>query len=393
MRLLPGIFNFALLTCGQALRADTASADRPHVIAAPGGTCFFRSVPAVEKWQENRMVTLKEAFGAAYTVEQDGSFREIWRESGWHADSGLLSRDGRYLVRNGSWAEDQDNLTDLAVAFYDRGQLLKEYRVKDLLQKPELIEKSVSHYRWHPDIQSLPNGLSSSKENQFHLVLIDKTFYDFDITTGAILRKGEDKGAKSGRELRQEEDAQAREKGEAMFRKSQWSSPFQMVFSFSEIRAGQWSTSGVWFDGPEWNAELTPKNALPLPCLTEAVFPITADGQVAVALQPEEIVKAFQAALAHPGLAEWRKKAGRLRLRITGDRLHWNTPELTDWLRKATGKEPAPEALRDWAYFILGFEAPSYYLNTRTGELLYENKSPARELLHLDAAAQKIPVP
>ena len=140
----------------------------------------------------------RESFGVTYKITEGGEFKEVWRAEGWYTFEEYLSEDGRYFVRFGPWASDQENHTDLAVAFYDRGKLIKEYQVKELIRKHELLENSVSHYMWRPVIQTEPNGFY---DVSFHLTMIDKTTYRFDYKTGEIITRGKDKKAKSNREI------------------------------------------------------------------------------------------------------------------------------------------------------------------------------------------------
>lgn len=145
-------------------------------------------------------------YGVAYEITATGDFKELWRVDGWYTFKGYLSEDGRYFVRMGLWASDLQHHTDLAIAFYDRGTLLKEYAVKDLIRHPELLENSTSHYDWQPETQSMLNGFVG--EGGFHLVMIDKTVYTFDYRTGQILKTGLDASARSMRErVREEADA------------------------------------------------------------------------------------------------------------------------------------------------------------------------------------------
>ena len=90
--------------------------------------------------------------GTAYPVSglyrNDGSTTPLWQVE-WHAPSVRIKQDGRHLVRLGPWAS---VLEDLAVEFYDRDQLLKSYRIAQLIKDPDKLSHSVSHFEWYTEM-------------------------------------------------------------------------------------------------------------------------------------------------------------------------------------------------------------------------------------------------
>lgn len=170
---------------------------------------------------------------------------------------------------------------------------------------------------------------------------------------------------------------------------------YENHFTASEIRAGDWYVSGVWFDGANWDANLTPKKNYGRDCMVEAVFPISKKGDIEVTITPQEIDEAFSSALRHPYVAaRFKGGATGIRLRITGERLQWNTPELEKWLKQTRGAAPKDTELRHWAYVLIDEDraCTTCYLHTKTGELLYEDEStpwPYSTVL-LDAKGERI---
>lgn len=182
---LPSLIVIAALTSmPMVLSADQPADPRPWVVTSEYGDFFFKMVPSKWKEEGDKFVVDRESCGVAYEISEDGDFKEVWRAEGWYTFEGYLSYDGRYFVRLGPWARDQEKHTDLAIAFYDRGKLIKEYQVKDLIRESDALEYSVSHYMWRPAIQSKPNGFYGGT---FHLVMIDKTAYSFDYESGEII--------------------------------------------------------------------------------------------------------------------------------------------------------------------------------------------------------------
>lgn len=126
----------------------------------------------------------------------DNTSVPLWSVS-WYAfpSDVFLSSDGKYVARMGPWALLMDrgpDLTELAVAFYENGNLLKRYSVIELLsKKPELtngvqydiISASVSHYTWKKSV-----FFDKSKE-YLHILTLEGIEYIFDIKTGEIIAK------------------------------------------------------------------------------------------------------------------------------------------------------------------------------------------------------------
>ena len=167
--------------------ADSPAPPQPVFTASENGRYLFKMIP--EEWpQENGNIT-KNAndFGVAYKVAANGALKEIWNVSGWFAFQVFLSDDGEHLVRMGPWNVGREpKKTDLAVAFYKRGKLLKEYSTADLVEDKAAVLTSVTHYRW---LALTDTALMLDPDNIFHIRTIDNIQYDFDITTGDIKSK------------------------------------------------------------------------------------------------------------------------------------------------------------------------------------------------------------
>jgi len=162
--------------------ADSEGAAIPVVTASAFGPCFFASTPK------------GKGSGAAYELQPDGSFRRLWKVTGWFTGPVYLSQNGRYLVRMGDWAIGSGPSTDdLAVAFYDRGKRLARYSTADLVKDPSKVVQSTSHYCWlanenlfSPDRHKEPAPALNDDSQRFALKTIDGIIYVFDITTGKI---------------------------------------------------------------------------------------------------------------------------------------------------------------------------------------------------------------
>ncbi len=392
---IPAIVAVLALGVIKSALGDDEAAPFPWIKTSEDGQIRFKMVPSAWRVKNGQVVTDRKAFGVAYRVGKNGEFEELWRTDGWYSFEVFLSNDGTHLARIGPWASDQRNHSDLAIAFYDRGKLLKEYQVRNLIKKPDKLEESVSHYMWRPRKQSEPNGF---RERLFHLVMIDKTSYTFDIDTGEITSAGVDLGARSFREIFAEEKGVSARKGRELLDRWSAKDAFEKEFELSEVEVLHGITGGVYFDGPEWRAHLKPREGLKADCLVEAVFPILHEQQIDALLTPAEIREALEKGLEHPFVAQCFDSGGAtgLRLRVTGDRLHWDTPKLEELLKKLGRKQLEKGKVRQWAGIIIDAKEPRYtsiFLNTESGELIYEDESkwPLEPVL-LDRMGKRIKV-
>lgn len=377
----------------------------PWAGASANGRFLFKMLPAPMDEKDEHESTRREYKDhrlLAFEIREDGSLDEMWQAKGWFADECFLSDNGRYLVRMGPWAEDQDGHKDLALAFYDRGVLLKAYQVRDLLKDASKAENSASHYDWQPHIQTQQNGFlwdgaAGGNESvlSFHLVMIDKTVYRFDVATGQVLESFVDKGAKSQGEIFEEERAAETRAGEALYAASPFKEDYDAHFEVGGLYAGGGRRSGVWFEGPQWNARLKPRKKYALPCEIDATFPIGKSGQLEASITPAEMDEALQAGLAHPFVKRCmaENKSNALGLYITGDRLHADSLELQKYLAQVLPGDQSPASLRPWAELRFYDGRPAKpallpenlgqgsraitaaFLHIKTGQLIYADES------------------
>lgn len=103
----------------------------------------------------------------------DGSREPLWVID-WHA-AVEVDDDGRHLVRRGPWGG------PMAVAFYDRGELLRSYDVTELVSDMDKLSYSVSHYIWIDKWEFLAHA------DRLHLRTLAGDTHVFDILTGNIV--------------------------------------------------------------------------------------------------------------------------------------------------------------------------------------------------------------
>ena len=130
---------------------------------------------SAEKAEENRKIRSKYSQSGLYF--NDASTDALWTID-WYAHNVELSSDGIHLVRRGPWAHSP---TTEALSFFAKGDLLKSYRINELVDYPWLMPHSVSHFRWKK-MSSMDD-----KNNSYDLRTIHGETYRFDTTTGRIV--------------------------------------------------------------------------------------------------------------------------------------------------------------------------------------------------------------
>ena len=135
------------------------------------------STKAADMQDEN--IRSKYSKSGLYTKGE--SLEPLWTVD-WYSFRVNISSDGKYLIRWGDWPIVSD-YDALAFAFYENGQEIKRYVVKDLVASPSLIPETVSHYEWEE------NSSFGDEQKTLWVMTLNKEEYTFDITTGNIVKK------------------------------------------------------------------------------------------------------------------------------------------------------------------------------------------------------------
>jgi len=380
------ILGLLLMLSASSTFADEEVAPYAWEVKSANGTYLFKMSPPDIDYKHSKFIEKKLASTIVYKLTESGKQVEIWKAQGWYHFEGMISPDGRYFVGFGPWASDFENHSDLAIAFYDRGKLIKSYKVNQLIKNMEALEYSVSHYRWRPDKQTKPNGFY---DKVFHMVMIDKTAYDFNFTTGDIIRTDIDSKAKGSAVIDAELRQKDKELGISLFQASHLKEKLSPYFTFSRITSSNnCIIYGCSVRGQLWDARLTPKEDFKHDTSINLITSVDNSGQIKLTITAQEILDAITQVYAHPFVAErFSKGAEGIRLRMQGEYLHWNTPELKKFLQATKGSVPADSDLKYWGYFIIDAKDPRYtgiYFNYKTGELMYEERTKPFRLILVD---------
>lgn len=124
---------------------------------------------------------------AADICTSDGEDVLLWSIGDWYAHGVYLSSDGSHLVRMGPWAglknSGRRDVQELAVAFYEDGQLLEKYSIADLVRVTGTLPRSVSHFMWRENVSF------DDVASQLTIITLNEERYVFDAKSGEIIDK------------------------------------------------------------------------------------------------------------------------------------------------------------------------------------------------------------
>lgn len=170
------VLSLVIFSSNESAWADSPAPNTEYVALSPNGQ-FLIQMMSDDGWGG-----YGNGAGVAYKLLGQDQREEIWRVDFFSSQVALTS-DGRHLIAFGPWATQP---TDLAIAFYRDGKLLKSYTVSDLIPDESKLEKTISHFFWHVPLESVAEGLSPD-EKTYSLTLIDGSVRVFDVLTGSVL--------------------------------------------------------------------------------------------------------------------------------------------------------------------------------------------------------------
>jgi hypothetical protein len=129
-------------------------------------------------WSKDEEIRAKYDRSGLY---RSGETEPIWTVD-WYAFRVDITPDGKHLVRWGPWAF-TPNYNELALEFYENGEILRSYRVSDLVAEPQSLPHTVSHYSWRDEAEF--NG----EKRELSVRTYNGEEYLFDATTGEIVRE------------------------------------------------------------------------------------------------------------------------------------------------------------------------------------------------------------
>ena len=162
---------------------DQEASNVAHVVASDYGRCYAKSVP--EEHYDGKGTT------RIFRVEegQDVLLHSFdWFGQRIHIACNVSDNEtpvGVSVVRFGPWARgDAASSEHLALGFYFKGKLLKEYSTLDIAGAPDNVSRSVSHYTVIEKV--LGYERQGGNGYLFRVVTNDDRVLAFDPATGAL---------------------------------------------------------------------------------------------------------------------------------------------------------------------------------------------------------------
>jgi hypothetical protein len=119
---------------------------------------------------------ISKLYSESGLYRNDESNTPLWTVD-WYGDAEPAS-NGVNLIRWGPWAETTDQL---AVSFYDHGEELNHYHIRELIVDESKLQRSVSHFSWIADRHY------DDEQGILELRTVDGQKYRFSVKTGRIL--------------------------------------------------------------------------------------------------------------------------------------------------------------------------------------------------------------
>lgn len=182
-----------VLVFASSVRADILLPPYSYKIVAPGEKFVFVMISPVpvekdglglNEEQVADIRQLRRTYTQSGMYRNDGTNLPVWTVE-WYAYIVIPLSDGVHLIRPGPWAwlrEDRTpNLDVEAVSFFHNGQLLRNYKVGELVDAPNTFPRSVSHYNWEEKGDFI---------GAFHYTVktLDGNSFVFDVRTGEIVQ-------------------------------------------------------------------------------------------------------------------------------------------------------------------------------------------------------------
>ena len=128
--------------------------------------------------------SIRSTYSQSGLYRKNGSPEPLWTID-WYANQVDVSSDGKHMIR---WGDYFMFYEQMALEFYENGQLIKSYAVNDLVASPESLPESVTYFYWKKD-SSL-----NDEQKRLHVRTLNREEYTFDITTGEIVMSSSNTG-------------------------------------------------------------------------------------------------------------------------------------------------------------------------------------------------------
>jgi hypothetical protein len=181
---------FLLMTGACASEPNPAKADTPAPpksykrVTSDGSYVFVMIADVsleeeVRHWNEETgqgIREIREKYSQSGMYRNDGSTKPLWTVD-WHAGVEIAS-NGVHLIRHGPWATSTEGE---AISFFADGKLLRMWYIRELVDAPELLKHTVSHFFW------IRNATMDDTRLEYSISTEDGNRFVFDMRTGQVI--------------------------------------------------------------------------------------------------------------------------------------------------------------------------------------------------------------
>jgi hypothetical protein len=192
MRTYTRITGVVALAC--ALLVDVvyglSMRDRPFVVASANGQYAVKIVRlgrvpkgvTLEQFSDNpeKFPSLKP-YIECYKIDEYGDLVSEWRCEGYFGSTGLIDDEGRYFILVESIIQDQPK-TARVLTFFDRGKVIKEYTLGNLLGNEAKLESTGPIQFWYKGGEKLLEIVNGKVFFQ----MVDGRDVTFEVATGKM---------------------------------------------------------------------------------------------------------------------------------------------------------------------------------------------------------------
>ncbi|MEL7623104.1 MAG: hypothetical protein AAGU12_05895 [Clostridiales bacterium] len=172
--------------------ADTKAPATPYTILLDDGNKIFHMTPLGQENEEQLKSGLyynSDPLMNIYYIPEDERFNIDYSWGYFHNGNIFFSRDGLHFAYVGvAHTKGWGDLKGTAIGFYQNGNLVKSYRVKDLIKDRSKVTFSVSSAWW----EEWQKREYNEQENTLTVATKDGRIITFDITTGDIVPTKDD---------------------------------------------------------------------------------------------------------------------------------------------------------------------------------------------------------
>jgi hypothetical protein len=291
-----------------------------------------------------------EGHGTVYAMEGMNKGQKIW-EVAWYAPPYQvhLSNSGDRIVKVNTEAGRKRK--SVLIEFYSQDGLFKQYKRKTIINNPKKIVWSTAGAHWVAEEPCIANYIDSTG-NIFRIAAVDKSAFEFDLSTGEIIKEYRDSCAVNIHELSISRIEREEKEGKEIFDKIPNLNVFKESFNVTDINYNsKWPC--------RWSGRFYPIKTLPYKCMISFETIIDTNNLKALTFfTPQKFYDIIDNIYKKPYVKSILNSSKNylLRLRLSGNSYNQNNFDLYEYIETMVQNNlisPPPEL---WVKFFIDYE-------------------------------------